>query len=132
MLHAKGNVALFTVLATLNTLYFRHLKYTIHFVDYIPWTVNPAWPILRSMDAMLDLAKTALAENVRQKRAEQNLSQEGLAFAAEVDRTYVSQIERAISNPSLAILCRIAQVLGCSPCALIRRETEAAPESLRP
>lgn len=39
------------------------------------------------------------------------LSQEALAFAAEVDRTYVSQLERGIANPSLLILFRIAKAL---------------------
>jgi len=31
---------------------------------------------------------------------------------AEVDRTYVSQLERGIANPSLLILHRISTVLG--------------------
>ena len=34
------------------------------------------------------------------------------AFEAETDRTYVSQIERAVINPSLLILHKIAKVLG--------------------
>lgn len=39
------------------------------------------------------------------------LSQEALAHDAEVDRTYVSGIEREGFNPSLDILCRLATVL---------------------
>ncbi len=41
-----------------------------------------------------------VATNVRLGRKAAGLSQEELAFEAEIDRTYVSQIERAIINPS--------------------------------
>jgi len=40
------------------------------------------------------------------------VAQEEFAGAAEIDRTYASQIERAVANPSLAVLCRIAEVLN--------------------
>lgn len=39
-------------------------------------------------------------------------AQQALAFAAGIDRTYQSQIERAIGNPSLRVLCAIADALG--------------------
>jgi transcriptional regulator with XRE-family HTH domain len=39
------------------------------------------------------------------------LSQEELAHGANIDRTYASQIERAIANPSLGVLCSLADVL---------------------
>ena len=32
---------------------------------------------------------------------------------AGIDRTYASQIERAIANPSLGITCAVADALGC-------------------
>jgi transcriptional regulator with XRE-family HTH domain len=53
-----------------------------------------------------------LASNVRALRADRQLSQEQLALDADVDRTYVSQIERAIGNPSLLVLCKLGFVLG--------------------
>jgi len=53
-----------------------------------------------------------LASNVRALRADRQLSQEQLALDADVDRTYVSQIERAIGNPSLLVLCKLGLVLG--------------------
>lgn len=52
-----------------------------------------------------------LAMNTRRYRLERGLSQEGLALEAGIDRTYASQIERGIANPSLKILCQIADVL---------------------
>lgn len=52
-----------------------------------------------------------LAVEIKQARKEAGISQESLALAADVDRTYVSQLERGIANPSLLILCRLAQAL---------------------
>ena len=52
-----------------------------------------------------------LAVNVKQIRRRCDFSQEALALAADVDRTYVSQIERAIGNPSLRILAALAERL---------------------
>lgn len=53
-----------------------------------------------------------LAQNIREYRGQLGLSQEQLALNAEVDRTYVSQIERGIGNPSLLVLCKLADVIG--------------------
>lgn len=39
------------------------------------------------------------------------MSQEGLALDAEIDRTYVSQIERGIANPSVLVLKKITDCL---------------------
>ena len=52
-----------------------------------------------------------LAENIRWMRRIKNLTQEQLALMAEVDRTYVSQIERCTGNPSLMVLCKLANIL---------------------
>ena len=53
-----------------------------------------------------------LGENVRASRLAMNISQEELAFQAELDRTYISQIERGVGNPSLLVLLKISNVLG--------------------
>ena len=54
----------------------------------------------------------ALSENVRTLRGKRGLSQERLALEAGVDRTLVSKIERAIANPTLGVLTKLAYVLG--------------------
>ena len=54
-----------------------------------------------------------LASGVKKLRKSLGLTQEELAFRAGIDRTYASQIERAIANPSLAIICMLADELGC-------------------
>jgi transcriptional regulator with XRE-family HTH domain len=58
-----------------------------------------------------DNLQRSLAEQIRALRLEAGMSQEELAFNAEIDRTYVSQLERGIANPSLLILSRISQAL---------------------
>jgi transcriptional regulator with XRE-family HTH domain len=67
-----------------------------------------------------------LAENIRLMRRIKNLTQEQLALMAEVDRTYVSQIERCTGNPSLMVLCKLANILEVSTDQLL---TE--PDTLR-
>ena len=51
-----------------------------------------------------------LAENIRLMRRVKNLTQEQLALMAELDRTYVSQIERCTANPSLLVLCKLSNI----------------------
>ncbi len=53
------------------------------------------------------LSKKVLVKNVKPKRHLFGLSQEAFADACGIDRTYASQIERGIANPSLEVLSRI-------------------------
>lgn len=57
-------------------------------------------------------AKETLAWNIRRLRVERGIPQERLAFDANVDRSYLGGLERAGENPTLAVLERIAAVLG--------------------
>lgn len=52
------------------------------------------------------------AKNVKQLRLAQSISQEELAEKADIHRTYVSQVERGINNPTLASANAIAVALG--------------------
>lgn len=58
-----------------------------------------------------DQVRAALANNIRNLRQQRQLSQEALALSADVDRTYVSQIERGIGNPSLLVLYKLGSIL---------------------
>jgi transcriptional regulator with XRE-family HTH domain len=60
-----------------------------------------------------------LAANVRQVRTAIRLSQEELALEAEVDRTYVSQVERGKRNITIVVLARLARALRTTPAALL-------------
>ncbi len=51
-----------------------------------------------------------LASAVKANRKRLGLSQEAFAYEAQIDRTYVSQIERGIANPSLSVIAKIADV----------------------
>lgn len=53
-----------------------------------------------------------LARQVRHFRGLRQLTQEDLADLANIDRTYVSQIERAVNNPSLQVIAKLASALN--------------------
>ena len=53
--------------------------------------------------------------NVRNIRNSKGLSQEQLALAAEVDRSYISEIELAKNSASIDVLERIADALDVDP-----------------
>lgn len=63
--------------------------------------------------------KRVLAENVKQARKGLMLSQEALALETEIDRTYISGIERAKRNPSLTLIVKLAERLKTTPAALL-------------
>jgi transcriptional regulator with XRE-family HTH domain len=52
------------------------------------------------------------AWNLRKWRVRRELSQEKLAVDANIDRTYVSRLERGIENPTVALLDRLARALS--------------------
>lgn len=56
----------------------------------------------------LKINANILARNVKSLRKNKGWSQEEFADKTNMDRTYASQIERAIANPSLSVICRIA------------------------
>ena len=57
-------------------------------------------------------------------RGKRGLSQEALALSADVDRTYVSQIERAVGNPSLLVLCKLGSILETDVLDLLAEQTK--------
>jgi transcriptional regulator with XRE-family HTH domain len=55
-----------------------------------------------------------LGRNVRRLRQQREMTQEQLAFDAEIDLTYLGGIERGKKNPSLLVMARIADALSVS------------------
>ena len=60
------------------------------------------------------------ATNLRTRRKELKLSQEELAHRTELDRTYISALERCRYAVSIDVLEKLAATLEISPDALLR------------
>jgi transcriptional regulator with XRE-family HTH domain len=63
--------------------------------------------------------RSLVADNLKRLRQERGVSQEALADAACIDRTYVSSIERRVYSISIDKLEAIAAVLGVQPYQLL-------------
>ena len=64
-----------------------------------------------------------LAVNLRKLRQAQGLSQEELAHRAEIDRTYISALERSVYAAGIDVVDRLARVLGVEAADLLTRTT---------
>ncbi len=67
----------------------------------------------------MDIRKT-VGLNLKQLRQEAGLSQEDLAWEADLHRTYISGVERGIRNPTVTVLMKIADALQVEPGELLR------------
>lgn len=66
------------------------------------------------MDAGLAFGKV-----LRERRKQAGLTQEKLALEADVQRNYVSLIERGVHQPTINVIFKLAAALNCQPSALI-------------
>ena len=55
--------------------------------------------------------RAIVGRNIRRLREARRMTQEQLAFEAQIDLTYVGGIERGRRNPSLMVMVRIADAL---------------------
>ncbi len=67
-----------------------------------------------------------LGKNVRSFRVQQGLSQENLALDAGMKRSYLSDLERGVRNPTVKALGRLAAALGVRPAQLLEGPTDPA------
>lgn len=73
--------------------------------------------------------REVLALNLRTLRQAKGLSQEELAHRADIDRTYISALERSVYNASIDVVDRLAGVLGVEAAELLRRpQMESKPD----
>ncbi len=63
----------------------------------------------------------AFGEVLREARVEKGLSQEALAFASELDRTYISMLERGKRQPTISVIFKLAAALGVSAAEMVGR-----------
>lgn len=68
--------------------------------------------------------RDAFATNLRRLRHAKGLSQDELAYEAEVSRSYLSQIEKGVFFVSLKIVGKLARALDVEPAELLRLPTK--------
>ena len=66
--------------------------------------------------------RAVLGRNVKRLRLERRLTQEQLAFEAQLDLTYVGGIERGRRNPTLLVMVRLAAALSVDVQDLVRSD----------
>jgi transcriptional regulator with XRE-family HTH domain len=60
------------------------------------------------------------ATNLRRLRHAKGLSQEMLAYDADVDRSYISRLERGIPHASIETIGKLVDILQCEPAEFFR------------
>ncbi len=86
------------------------------FVENTPWLYS-----LQSFLFHLMEIREVLALNLRRHRRLLGLSQEELAHRAEIDRTYISALERCVYAAGIDVVDRLARVLGMEAADLLRK-----------
>jgi len=66
--------------------------------------------------------REVFAENLKKYRKAKGLSQEELAHQSELDRTYISALERCVYAASIDVVDRIAQILDIRASDLLHEE----------
>jgi len=61
----------------------------------------------------------AFGQVLRRVRKEAGLTQEQLSLEAEVERNFVSLIERGVNQPTIRILFKLAKALGTTPSQML-------------
>lgn len=69
--------------------------------------------------------RDVLAHNLKRLRVDQSLSQEELADRADIDRTYISSLERSVYAAGIDVVDRLAKALGVTAADLL----EVPPET---
>lgn len=71
--------------------------------------------------------RALVAWNLRRIRVKRGLSQERLAYDAQMDRSYVGCIERREENPTVDVLNRLAKTLGVGIAELFKEPRKGSP-----
>lgn len=70
----------------------------------------------------------AFAQVLRRLRKDKGLSQEELAHQSDLDRTYISLLERGLRQPSLSSILRLSKPLGVSSADILAEVEEKLNE----
>jgi transcriptional regulator with XRE-family HTH domain len=69
--------------------------------------------------------REVFARNLRKARNAKGLSREALAHEANIDRTYVSALERSEYSATIVMVDKLARALGVEASALLQRPTKS-------
>ena len=75
----------------------------------------------------MESLRTTLGKRIRAAREALGISQEELAARADLNTSYLSQIERGMKEPSLSVLERLADGVHLDLGELFERDPAAAP-----
>ncbi|RUV48750.1 XRE family transcriptional regulator [Mesorhizobium sp. M5C.F.Ca.IN.020.29.1.1] len=64
--------------------------------------------------------REVFALNLKALRQAKGMSQEELAHLADIDRTYISSLERSVYNASIDVVDRLANALEVEPADLLK------------
>ena len=68
--------------------------------------------------------RQVFAANLRRLRHDRGVSQETLAYEADVNRTYISKLEKGMSYAGLEVIGKLAAVLEIEPAQLLQLPTQ--------
>lgn len=71
--------------------------------------------------------RAVLAQNLKKCRQLRGLSQEELAHRADIDRTYISSLERCVYAASIEVVDQLANALDMEASDLLRRTRSDEP-----
>lgn len=71
-----------------------------------------------------------LGKRIREERTKLRFTQEQLAEIAEVNESYIGQVERGEKNPSLETVVSVANALGVTVDYLLQEEVQGEPNQL--
>ena len=76
-------------------------------------------PFPQTRNGVMTTPEEAFGATLRELRTSKGLSQEQLALESELDRTFISLLERGLRQPSLTTLLQLSRVLGIKASALV-------------
>ena len=69
--------------------------------------------------------KVQFGRNLRAQRIKCQFTQEQLAERADLDRTYISGLERGVRNPTITIVAQLASALNVNPTTLLGKSDKS-------
>jgi transcriptional regulator with XRE-family HTH domain len=84
---------------------------------------------LKAFSGTMTASDQTLALAIKRLRVERGITQEALAFQAEVTIATLSRIERGVTNPAWPTLRKIANALAITPVELIAAAEDARAQT---